>query len=77
MVVSKFLGSLEGSGGDGVDLLGLTHLPGISLADDGQARSEHGVVTDRAGADSFAPTFLEALAEHRHWGRDLKETVPA
>jgi catalase len=66
-----------GAVGEGVDLLGVAHLPGISLADDGQTRSEHGVVTDRAGGGSFAPAFLEALAEHRHWGRDLKETVPA
>jgi catalase len=66
-----------GAVGEGVDLLGLAHLPGISLADEGQGRSEHGVVSDRVGADSLASAFLEALAEHRHWGRDLKETVPA
>jgi catalase len=28
-------------------------------------------------AHSFTARFLEALAEHRHWGRDAKERVPA
>jgi catalase len=84
-----------GAVGAGVDLLAQAHLPGVRLADEGETLSEHGVVTDRSGSargsvgdrmketvgvghsGSFTARFLEALAEHRHWGRELSETVPA
>ena len=80
---------------EGVDLLGLAHLPGITLADEGKTRSEHGVVSDRTGhvkgsagervketagvgePGSFVGQFMDSLAEHRHWGRELSGIVPA
>jgi catalase len=84
-----------GAVGEGVDLLAMARLPGISLAAQGETRSEHGVVTDRTGhaegsvgervkesvgvgdGGSFVARFIEALAEHRHWGRELSGVVPA
>jgi hypothetical protein len=29
------------------------------------------------GAGRLRPRFLEALAQHRHWGREQSEAVPA
>ncbi|HMQ30538.1 MAG TPA: catalase [Chloroflexaceae bacterium] len=42
-------------------------------------RAEHGVVTAGEGADlgQFAERFVQAIAEHRHWSRTLKDQVPA
>jgi catalase len=45
--------------------------PGGSLGD--RVKETAGV----GHPDSFNARFLDALAEHRHWGRDAKETVPA
>ncbi|MDQ4044758.1 MAG: catalase [Chloroflexota bacterium] len=85
-----------GATGEGVELLEAARLEGVRLAngDDGVV-AEHGVVTLRNGngrsvtdrvksavglgdeMDGFAEQFIEALAEHRHWGRTQKEMVPA
>jgi hypothetical protein len=29
------------------------------------------------GVAGFAPRFVEALAQHRHWRRETKDMVPA
>ncbi len=54
---------------------------GVVTLRNGNGRS----VTDRVKSavgigddlDSFAEKFVEALTEHRHWGRTQKEMVPA
>ncbi|MBC7545594.1 MAG: catalase [Candidatus Sericytochromatia bacterium] len=50
-------------------------LPAIAA---GPLKSEHGVVTGgRADSDGLAREFIEAIAQHRHWSRELKPQVPA
>ncbi len=63
-----------GATGAGVDLLAGATLPGISLSSSGLS-DEHGVVTlrDAATLDDFARGFLDAMRQHRHWGRDQME----
>ena len=34
-------------------------------------------MTEKTGIGGFRTLFLEALAEHRHWGRGQSETIPA
>jgi catalase len=79
----------------GIELLRAARLDGVQLASSDEAVNSLGVVTV-AGPDStadkvkgavglgastgqagFVRRFLEALAEHRHWGREMSERVPA
>ncbi|WP_290812249.1 catalase [Halovivax sp.] len=65
--------------GDGVDLFEEVELPGVDVADDGDGVvSDLGVVTCGSddGLEELAEAFRDAIAAHRHWGRDPKE-VPA
>ncbi len=66
--------------GAGRDLLRASYLGQIGLLDgaDGGVSSEEGVVlAESAGADGMTGAFVEAIAEHRHWGREAKMQVPA
>ncbi len=67
-----------GATGDGVALLEATALDDALLSSDG-LREEQGVVTarDASGVGAFAGAFIGALRQHRHWGREQKERVPA
>jgi catalase len=46
---------------------------------DDHSVGDDGVVLDRDGVDldGFAASFVEAIAEHRHWHRANKEQVSA
>jgi catalase len=65
--------------GDGIQLLNQSQLP--QIVTDGQLQgvlSDKGVVTSRDGdVNAFARAFVDAIAQHRHWNRENKETVPA
>ena len=66
--------------GAGIDVLGAARLSGVELAEGDAAAtvSDQGVVTAGSGADpaDLASQFLDAIAAHRHWDRDLG-IVPA
>ncbi|MGI6238516.1 MAG: catalase [Christensenellales bacterium] len=68
--------------GEGVDLLVKSELRGVALADENTTDlvCELGVVTIRDAQDltGFIQAFSQAIAAHRHWGRQpTKEHVPA
>ena len=68
--------------GEGVDLLLAADLKGLSLAGQcapGHLGVEQGVVTSRAPSDTnaFARKFIEAIAQQRHWHREMLEQVTA
>ncbi|MXV61267.1 catalase [Natronorubrum sp. JWXQ-INN-674] len=66
-----------GAFGEGTELLEAVDLPEVEIADDGETVVADGVVTCRDGdTDEFIESFVEAIAEHRHWDRSPKE-VPA
>jgi catalase len=66
-----------GAFGEGVQVLREGTLPGVSLGnDDDQVSTSLGVVTARS-AEGFAPAFIQALAQYRHWDRQQKDVVPA
>ena len=55
--------------GEGVDLLEDADLPDVEVSD-GDLTDEHGVVTSRDDdLDEFTEAFVDAIADHRHWGR--------
>ncbi|WP_026478489.1 catalase [Alkaliphilus transvaalensis] len=72
-----------GGTNEGVDLLASSALQGVSLAsssNQGQLMSDLGVVTlgNSAYITNFIPEFINAIGQHRHWGRQpKKEFVPA
>jgi catalase len=71
-----------GATGEGVDLLVASSIKGVTMAGGGkpdEVVSDKGVVTVRAGAaaSGFAPGFVQAIAQHRHWDRVTKAQVPA
>ncbi len=69
-----------GATGAGVMLLEASGLAGVSLADlSGDVVAASGVVTSRMPGESaeFTESFIEAIAQHRHWDRRMKEQVPA
>jgi catalase len=71
-----------GAVGGGVDLLAGTDIEGVALAGSGTSAgllAEEGIVTSPGGSNmrAFSTAFIEAIAQHRHWGRTQKEKVPA
>ena len=63
--------------GEGVDLFKAADLQGVTLADS-VLQDDQGVVTDRsADANTIAKSFINAIAQHRHWNRAQKDKVPA
>jgi catalase len=84
-----------GASDEGVELLRAARLDGVRLADSGEVVESLGVVsvsgsasvTDRvkgavgvsgsSGLSGFTERFLAAAAQHRHWGREQSEMIPA
>jgi catalase len=64
---------------DGIDVLRSCQLPSLEFSnDDRPVVTDKGVVTcNGASVDGFAEAFIEAIAQHRHWDRLLKDAVPA
>lgn len=63
--------------GEGVDLLKASDIKGVKLSDS-SLKDDHGVVTNRsADAGEMAKSFINAIAQHRHWNRTSKDQVPA
>ncbi|MGZ5304156.1 MAG: catalase, partial [Bacteroidia bacterium] len=62
----------------GVDLLLGTDLKKMKLAEkDAGVTEDKGVVTSRNNdSDAFNKAFIKAIEAHRHWGRNMKDTVP-
>ncbi len=75
-------GKTIGAASEAIDLLARTDIAGIAMADaqsQEQVIANQGVVTGRNGMalDSFTQRLIEAIAQHRHWGREEKDKVPA
>ena len=69
-----------GASGEGVELLKVSSIQGVKLADpEGKLTADTGVVTFGSGADreGAAQEFIRAIAQHRHWDRQKKDMVPA
>lgn len=78
-----------GATSEGVDLLLLSSIKGVTYAGPGAAGSgsggssavvsDKGVVTVRGASDlkAFNGDFVRAIMQHRHWNRDKKDQVPA
>jgi catalase len=67
--------------GSGVELLRASDIEGVRLAgadSDGRIEVDKGVISV-AGTDldEVARQFLEAIAHHRYWDREMKDKVPA
>ncbi len=63
--------------GEGVELLKASRIQGVTLADSSM-QDDKGVVTARnADASEIAKSFIQAIAQHRHWTRIHKDKVPA
>jgi catalase len=70
--------------GEGITLLQAAQLNGVAI-DEGDAPRrgdctvDQGVVSARSSSATEAVTrqFIRALAQHRHWGRQSKDQVPA
>ncbi len=71
-----------GATSEGVDLLMASEIKGVELANagsTGQTKSDKGVVTARkpSNISDFNGTLIKAIAQHRHWDREMKDQVPA
>ncbi len=71
-----------GATGEGIELLKASDIRGVNYAEQsagGKAMVDTGVVTaaSQGDMDSFADSFKTAIAQHRHWAREMKEQVPA
>ncbi|TXD38395.1 catalase [Lujinxingia vulgaris] len=67
---------------EGVDLLRDAAITGIDLADaqsSDHVKNQHGVISlwECSNLADFTTQWLEAIAQHRHWGRDAVGRVPA
>ena len=68
--------------GPGVELLRAAHLDAESLdgtdTDGRQVIADEGVViSQETQTDNVAAAFITAIAQHRHWSREMKSPVPA
>jgi catalase len=68
--------------GAGVDLLRASYLGAEQIpapnATANQIHADEGVIVSRdAQAGDVATEFIKAIAQHRHWGREVKDLVPA
>lgn len=68
-----------GAVGEGVSVFQACCLPGVSLASSPSVVSDHGVVSTASSQEigPFLQAFHSAMAQHRHWERSEKDTVPA
>jgi catalase len=72
----KAIGAID----DGIGLLGASCIEGVTYADPkGKVTSELGVVTIGTASDmnAFSREFINAIAQHRHWKREMHKQVPA
>jgi catalase len=68
-----------GAGGEllRVSALGREGLAAQKPAED-QLQLDEGVIIGRdLRADDVAEEFIKAIAQHRHWSREMKDAVPA
>lgn len=71
-----------GATNEGVDLLNASQIMGVTTAmpeSQGQLVNELGVLTVRnvSNMTDFSSSFIQAVAQHRHWGREMqKGSVP-
>jgi catalase len=68
--------------GAGVDLLRASYLGAEQIpapnATANQIHADEGIIVSRdAQAGDVATEFIKAIAQHRHWGREVKDLVPA
>jgi catalase len=67
--------------GRGIELFRSSAIGGFAMAGedhDGNVFSDQGVVTQNGGnREALVESFLDAIARHRHWGRTVKERIPA
>lgn len=62
---------------EGVELLQVSEIQGVKLSES-SIEDDQGVVSDRSGnATDMAKSFINAIAQHRHWNRVHKDKVPA
>jgi catalase len=69
-------GKAVGGLGEGVDLVEWAQLPGVELSTR-DVVSSYGVVTSRRDVDPLLRRFVQAVAQHRHFDRPMKELVAA
>ncbi len=67
---------------EGVELFRESNINGVSFTkkdEEKQIVSDNGVITAGRSADmeEFKQKFMDAVAMHRHWEREMKERVPA
>ena len=62
--------------GEGVSLLDRASVGQVAAPQEGVASSD-GIVAAADASGDFCDAFVEAIAQHRHWDRQLKERVPA
>ena len=68
--------------GEGVELLRASYLGAEKITEakpeGNQISAQEGVVISRdAQPGKVAAEFIKAIAQHRHWGREMKTQVPA
>ena len=68
--------------GAGIDVLRASYIGAEKLPEPTmgghQVIAEEGVIISReAQTDDVATKFIEAIAQHRHWSREMKDHVPA
>jgi catalase len=69
-----------GALGEGIELLEFSSIKGLNYSNDHETSTDLGVVTSRNPNDlnEFNQSFIQAIAQHRHWMRDMnKDEVPA
>lgn len=64
--------------GEGMELFKASEIEGIFFVkkdNDGKIASDNGVITAGGAADieEFSKQFIEAIAMHRHWDREMRE----
>lgn len=68
---------IAAGGAGGNEFLRASSIEGVRLSDgSGEVVADAGVVSGGSPQD-LAGAFVEALAAHRHWDRELKDRVPA
>jgi catalase len=68
--------------GTGMELLrssylGTETIPDLNTGGDPVVRDEGIIIGRDARVDDVAAEFIKAIAQHRHWSRDIKDQVPA
>lgn len=68
-----------GATAEGVTFLKSTQIAGVDFSEGSDTVNSSGVVTVENASEmsSFTAGFRNAIAQHRHWSREMKEVVPA